>query len=916
MRSLLIGCGQGGTELVEMIMRIQHATFGKKEGEYVKKQFDSVAFNTDEKDLEKVDQSLIEHRLLVGSGYTASAGHGTGGNPRMGANAAHSDYWRIAAKIEEGITHVNKNPDMQGDIDAFIVCATLGGGTGSGMGPVIAKLLKENYFEDQYPVIGLVILPAEEEGALYSYNAYHVFSSWLYESNFDGIITVSLGGKFLNYRQNSEQYYANFDKAVAKALYILFGGGAGRGHTVNVDVSDILGSIKDGGGICTLGHLSTRIKPTEPGEGRGEGEGGVKLSGEFRGGEEKKPIEEGWQAQELLKNVNRLCNKNNLLLPVNFKNAKSALLVVKDSEDFEIPEGSLQAAHLWLERNMEGIVRSSAIKSQNFELRTDNGKYEAFEKDQIMEEDVPLSNNVTVESAVLLSGLSNIPLLQRMKEKADRVERVSRPSRGKRLLAETFGKPIGKEVENNMLLPCSEERENLRASLQSRACEEAVSQYVKELARMLPDQSRDEIRRNITVADVDERPDIEKFCSAKKHTKAKYLETNCFNVDLIYESDLDDTYHRRNHVVRVKVKEKEPTEIGQKITWAPTEFLRVRDGWTEREKEIRDSVLAHATSRFKGRRGGHETGKGDLDVSGMVAYPVCHGEKVGVDSPIYKVKVSNITRIAEKFSSGDQDDIDGERRKVRTSFSEDSCSGPHTKYFKYYFWQEAFPHPKIWECEDMSRGSILESEVPSQISYTDVGENEGEVPDAKGDLERINEEIDSREDGYPREDLRNDIIWEKNLSRNLSSEIRGTLKKIERIKERIDDGIIESLKHGKKWEDLSTEDREKSDLYKGVIDLTDNLMGRFEGLEESLRRKLREVVHGTLSSIKSSKSLDIIRKYHENLKGLDELLGEELDRETQRKLYGQLKGKKKLTEKNLKTLKNVIESEEEEEGEE
>jgi len=227
MKALLIGCGEGGSKLVEMIMKIQRATCGADEnGEPIKKQFDALILNTALRDLEMIDPKNIalgkNRKLLVGSGYTPAAGHGAGGNPRLGAIAATSDYWRIAAKIEEILNEIKDNKYM-GDIEAFIVCAALGGGSGSGMGPVVAQLLKENYFEDQYPVIGLVILPAKEEGKLYAYNAHMSLLTWLRESNFDGIITVTLGGKFLNYRDDQEKYYARFDKSVAKALYILFG---------------------------------------------------------------------------------------------------------------------------------------------------------------------------------------------------------------------------------------------------------------------------------------------------------------------------------------------------------------------------------------------------------------------------------------------------------------------------------------------------------------------------------------------------------------------------------------------------------------------------------------------------------------------------------------------------------------------
>jgi len=54
------------------------------------------------------------------------------------------------------------------EIDAFLVVAGLGGGTGSGGAPVIARHLKRIHTE---PVYGLGILPGSDEGGIYTLNA-------------------------------------------------------------------------------------------------------------------------------------------------------------------------------------------------------------------------------------------------------------------------------------------------------------------------------------------------------------------------------------------------------------------------------------------------------------------------------------------------------------------------------------------------------------------------------------------------------------------------------------------------------------------------------------------------------------------------------------------------------------------------
>ena len=99
----------------------------------------------------------LKDRILIGQ--TVVKGHGVGTDNAMGARITLDEADSVISAIDRRGTH---------DVDAFMVVAGLGGGTGSGGTPVLVRQFKKIYHE---PVYVLGILPAPEEGRLYSFNA-------------------------------------------------------------------------------------------------------------------------------------------------------------------------------------------------------------------------------------------------------------------------------------------------------------------------------------------------------------------------------------------------------------------------------------------------------------------------------------------------------------------------------------------------------------------------------------------------------------------------------------------------------------------------------------------------------------------------------------------------------------------------
>ncbi|MDR0982356.1 MAG: cell division protein FtsZ [Culturomica sp.] len=103
---------------------------------------DFVICNTDSQILE---HSPIPHKIQLGAALTE--GHGAGNNPEIGAKSARESMDEIKSLLF-------KNTKM-----AFITAA-MGGGTGTGAAPVIAKCAKENGIL----TVGIVTVPARFEG--------------------------------------------------------------------------------------------------------------------------------------------------------------------------------------------------------------------------------------------------------------------------------------------------------------------------------------------------------------------------------------------------------------------------------------------------------------------------------------------------------------------------------------------------------------------------------------------------------------------------------------------------------------------------------------------------------------------------------------------------------------------------------
>ena len=126
---LVVGVGGGGCNAVNRMIEaeLRNVNF--------------IALNTDKQDL---DMSRAESKLQIGEKLTK--GLGAGGNPEVGQKSA-----------EENVEDISK---LLSGADMVFVTAGMGGGTGTGAAPIVAKIAKDMGIL----TVGVVTRPFSFEG--------------------------------------------------------------------------------------------------------------------------------------------------------------------------------------------------------------------------------------------------------------------------------------------------------------------------------------------------------------------------------------------------------------------------------------------------------------------------------------------------------------------------------------------------------------------------------------------------------------------------------------------------------------------------------------------------------------------------------------------------------------------------------
>jgi cell division GTPase FtsZ len=330
MRVFFIGFGQAGGKIVDMFIE-QDKKLGTNS-------FRGIAVNTARTDLMGLKNIEMKDRILIGQ--TMVKGHGVGTDNVTGARVTADEIDSIISAIDMRGTH---------DVDAFVIVAGLGGGTGSGGSPVLARHLKRIYRE---PVYALGIIPAPEEGRLYSYNAARSLTTLVNEADNTFIFDNSA---WKNEGESVKTAFTRLNNEVVRRFAVLFRAGeVSRGMNVGemvVDSSEIINTLR-GGGITSVGYAVSEVVSKQTRDKRGL-LGGLK---DKFGGKKDANVEVlmGEDRSAKIVALVRRAMLGRLTLPCDYSTAERALVLLAGPPD-EMDRKGVEKAKSWVEENIAGV---------------------------------------------------------------------------------------------------------------------------------------------------------------------------------------------------------------------------------------------------------------------------------------------------------------------------------------------------------------------------------------------------------------------------------------------------------------------------------------------------------------------------------------------------------------------------------
>lgn len=363
MKLALIGFGQAGGKIVDKFLWYDQQT----KSNIVRS---AIAINTAKADL--MGLSLIEPSQRILIGQERVKGHGVGADNELGAQIAEEGLDVMQNIIDKIPTH---------EIDAFLIVAALGGGTGSGGGPVLARHLKKLYTQE--PVYGLGIIPSVDEGGIYTLNAARSFQAFVNET--DNLLVFDnnawrVGG------ESVEGGYETINEEIVRRFGVLFGAGEIQDENQIaesvVDSSEIINTLA-GGGVTTVGYAAESVPVVKR---RSNILSRIPLIRRSKGFKD--------ETSDTTNRITSLIRKaalGRLTLPCEIMGAERALIVVSGPPNY---------------LNRKGIEKGRKwIEEQTGSMEVRGGDY-------------PIQNEDKVGAAVMLSGVTNIPRIKELQRVA------------------------------------------------------------------------------------------------------------------------------------------------------------------------------------------------------------------------------------------------------------------------------------------------------------------------------------------------------------------------------------------------------------------------------------------------------------------------------------------------------------------
>jgi len=358
MNIAVIGFGNAGGKIADALLDFESET-DRTLSRFV------LAVNSAEIDLAKLDRVPPDQRLLIGQTDERVKGRGVGANPDLGAEITDRDSGEIERALD-GVPFHN--------VDAFLVVAGLGGGTGSGGAPTISQRIRDMYAE---PVYGLGALPSHDEGGRPSLNAARSLQTFA-----DSVDNLLLFDNEV-WQQAGDSLGSGYDRAneeLAKRVVTLLSPGEVDGSIVSetaMDSSDIKRTLSTGG-VSTIAYADAPLEPGNQQQG---------LIDRFRTNGEHADTDYATKVYSLVRKAVR----SRLTCQAVESSAERSLIVVSGPPE-ELSRKGLERARQWLEEETDSA--------------------------EILAGDDPREDADRVSAAVLLSNVTEVPRLDALQEQA------------------------------------------------------------------------------------------------------------------------------------------------------------------------------------------------------------------------------------------------------------------------------------------------------------------------------------------------------------------------------------------------------------------------------------------------------------------------------------------------------------------
>lgn len=362
MKLSVVGIGNAGGKIADRLLQFEADT-NRSLCRFV------TALNTAQIDLAKLEYVPEDYRVLYGQTDERSKGHGVGADPDTGAAVTRADIQELRRVLDDVPIF---------DVDAFLVIAGLGGGTGSGGAPVLAEEIGNQYEE---PVYGMGILPGQDEGGRASLNAARSLPT--FNDAVDALVLFD-NDSWRGASDSVESGYERTNHEIAKRIVTLLAAGERDGSAVSenaMDASDVRRTLATGG-ISTVAFAETDVS-TENREPRGLLDR-LRINTESEG-------QDGADPATKVHGLVRRAVRSRLTIPADIESAERALLVVS-GPPAEFSQKGLERARRWIE--------------------TEIGSAEVLAGDD------PRKTSPVLSATVLLSNVTEVPRIDDLQKQA------------------------------------------------------------------------------------------------------------------------------------------------------------------------------------------------------------------------------------------------------------------------------------------------------------------------------------------------------------------------------------------------------------------------------------------------------------------------------------------------------------------